>query len=160
MLAPAGTGFLYVRREARDRVRSIFSSDAAPEQPRLGPPGTAPFPVLAAIGHALDFMDGLGLSAVEARCRFLSDHLKARLAETTGVTLLSGERGLSCPGSTIFERAGLDAMAAVPMLAELAGAHIDEHQRDGHNAIRVSTHIYNTTEDVDRVVDVLNREVA
>jgi len=37
--------------------------------------------------------------------------------------------------------------------------HIDEHQRDGHNAIRVSTHFYNPTAEIDRLVDTL-RSVA
>ena len=35
------------------------------------------------------------------------------------------------------------------------GIHIDEHQRDGHNAIRVSTHIYNTTDEIDRLARAL-----
>ncbi len=36
-----------------------------------------------------------------------------------------------------------------------AAAHIDEHQRDGHEAIRISTHVYNTTDEIDRVVEAL-----
>jgi selenocysteine lyase/cysteine desulfurase len=36
-----------------------------------------------------------------------------------------------------------------------ASAHIDEHQRDGHNAIRVSTHVFNTTAEIDRLVAAL-----
>ena len=51
--------------------------------------------------------------------------------------------------------AGLDAVQAVSLLAERAQIHIDEHQRDGHNAIRVSTHIYNTTAEIDRLTEVL-----
>ena len=160
MLAPAGTGFLFVRRDARDRIRTAFAPDATPEQPQFGTPGTAAFPVRAAIGTAVDFVATLGLEAVEARCRFLSDHLKSRLTEmsgTSGVTLLSGARDRSAPGSTIFEKEGLDAVAAVGAIEASISSHIDEHQRDGHNAIRVSTHIYNTMEQVDRFVDALAR---
>ena len=157
MLAPAGSGFLYVRRDARDRIRTAFASDATRERPQFDPPGTAAFPVRAAVGAAVDFVSTLGLQAVEARCRLLSDHLKARLADLPGVTLLSGARERSAPGSTIFEKEGLDAVAAVGAIETLASAHIDEHQRDGHNAIRVSTHIYNTTAQVDRFVEALAR---
>ena len=157
LLAPAGTGFLYVRRDARDRIRTAFAPDATRERPQFDPPGTAAFPVRAAIGAAVDFMSALGLDAVEARCRLLSDHLKARLADVPGVTLLSGARERSAPGSTIFEKEGLDAVAAVEVIETLASAHIDEHQRDGHNAIRVSTHIYNSTAEVDRFVEALAR---
>ncbi len=47
-------------------------------------------------------------------------------------------------------------MEAVPWLEEVAGTHIDEHQRDGHNAIRVSTHVYNTTGEIDRLLDAVS----
>jgi selenocysteine lyase/cysteine desulfurase len=77
------------------------------------------------------------------------------LGELADVVPLSGHRDWSAPGQTIFEKVGLDAVAAVPLMEEVAGAHIDEHQRDGHNAIRVSTHVYNTTAEIDRLVDAL-----
>ena len=157
MLAPAGTGFLFVRRDARDRIRTAFAPDATPERPQFAPPGTAAFPVRAAVGTAVDFVATLGLDAVEARCRFLSDHLKSRLAGMNGVTLLSGARDRSAPGSTIFEKENLDAVAAVGAIEASISSHIDEHQRDGHNAIRISTHVYNTTEQVDRFVEALAR---
>ncbi len=110
----------------------------------------------AAIAAALNFVETIGLDAIADRCRYLSDYLKAGLAEMRGVTLLSGARELSAPGSTIFEKRGVDALTAVPAFEEEAQTHIDEHQRDGHNAIRVSTHIYNTTAEIDRVLAVLS----
>ncbi len=154
-LAPAGTGFLFVRAAARDRIRTAFAPDATSDAPALGPPGTMPFPVQAAIGSALRFIETLGLERIEARCRYLSDHLKARLEDLPDVRLLSGPGDQSAPGSTIFEKARVDAVAAVPTLFELARVHIDEHQRDGHDAIRVSTHVYNTRAEIDRLVDAL-----
>jgi len=46
-------------------------------------------------------------------------------------------------------------MEAVPLIENKIKTHIDEHQRDGHNAIRVSTHIYNTTAEIDRLINAL-----
>jgi selenocysteine lyase/cysteine desulfurase len=72
------------------------------------------------------------------------------------VKLLSGATTeISTPGSTIFEKEGLDAMASVPMMEERIKTHIDEHQRDGHNAIRISTHVYNTKAEIDRLLEAL-----
>ena len=45
------------------------------------------------------------------------------------------------------------------MMAEEHRMHVDEHQRDGHNAIRISTHIYNTQEEIDRLVTALREEM-
>lgn len=154
LLGPMGTGVFYVRRGVRDRVQSAFAHDATVDAPAYQPPGTIGLPVRAGLAATLDFFETLGLEHVAARTRHLSDHLKRRLRETPGVTLLSGpDRVTSCPGSTIFELEGLDAVEAVSLIAERARIHIDEHQRDGHNAIRISTHVYNTTAEIDRLVD-------
>ena len=156
ILAPAGTGFLYVRQDARERIRSAFAPDPTLEAPGFDPPGTKDFPVRAAIGAALDFVNTLGLENIEKRCRSLSDYLKAGLAEIKGVKLLSGHTPeISAPGSTIFEKEGLDAIASVPIMEERIKTHIDEHQRDSHNAIRISTHIYNTKAEIDRLLEAL-----
>ena len=156
ILAPAGTGFLYVRQDARKRIRSAFAPDPTLEAPGFDPPGTKDFPVRAAIGAALDFVNTLGLENIENRCRSLSDYLKAGLAEIKGVKLLSGHTPeISAPGSTIFEKEGLDAIASVPIMEERIKTHIDEHQRDSHNAIRISTHIYNTKAEIDRLLEAV-----
>ncbi len=156
MLGPMGTGFLYLRADARDRVRSAFAPEDTTDTPAYHPPGTSPLPTRAALAASLDFMEAVGIANVAARTRHLSDQLKSRLASLSGVTLLSGPTpATSCPGSTIFELEGVDAIAAVPLVEERAKIHIDEHQRDGHNAIRISTHVYNTTAEIDRVVETL-----
>ncbi|MYE69661.1 MAG: aminotransferase class V-fold PLP-dependent enzyme, partial [Gemmatimonadetes bacterium] len=156
LLGPMGTGVFHVRALARERVQSAFAHDATPEAPNYGPPGTAGLPLRAGLAASLDFAGALGIENVAARTRFLSDHLKERLAAVPGMTPLSGpDRATSCPGSTIFELEGVDAVEAVAVLAERARIHIDEHQRDGHNAIRISTHVYNTLAEVDRVVEEL-----
>lgn len=155
-LGPMGTGFLYVRAGARESIRSAFAHDATRDNPAFEPPGTNDLPVRAALAASLAFMEQVGIDRVEARTRFLSDYLKERLTATPGARLVSGAtRETSCPASTIFEMEGVDAVASVPVIAERASIHIDEHRRDGHEAIRVSTHVYNTTAEVDRLVEAL-----
>ncbi len=157
LLGPMGTGVFYVRGDARDQVLSAFAHDATPEAPAYQPPGTTPLPIRAALGASLDFVQTVGIENVEARTRYLSDHLKALLVQIPGVTILSGRTpATSCPGSTIFELDGLDALQAVPAMAHRARIHIDEHQRDGHNAIRISTHVYNTTAEIEGLIDALH----
>ena len=46
-------------------------------------------------------------------------------------------------------------MESVPLMEKKIMTHIDEHQRDDHNAIRISTHIYNTTKQIDRLLNAL-----
>lgn len=155
-LGPMGTGFLYVRAGARESIRSAFAYDATSDNPAFEPPGTNDVPVRAGLAASLAFMEQVGIDRVEARTRFLSDYLKERLAGLPGARIVSGATPeTSGPASTIFELEGVDAVASVPVIAERASIHIDEHRRDGHEAIRVSTHVYNTTAEIDRLVEAL-----
>ena len=156
ILAPAGTGFLYIKKESRDRIKSAFTMNGTLNSPGFDPPGTKDFPVRTAILTAVNFVNKIGQENIEERCRYLSDYLKSGLKQIKGVKILSGEiNNISAPGSTIFEKEGLDAMEAVPLIEEKIKTHIDEHQRDNHNAIRISTHIYNTTKQIDRLLNAL-----
>lgn len=158
LLGPMGTGVLYVRNGSRPRLLSAYEAgvDGVHE-----PAGTADLPVKAGIGAALEFIESIGIETIEARDRFLSDYLKSRLEAIPSVRLLSGSTvATSAPGSTIFEMGGLDAMASVAPMADMYGLHIDEHVRDGHDAIRISTHFYNSPEQIDRAVDALQNLAA
>ena len=156
ILAPAGTGFLYIKEDSRDRIKSAFTMDGTLNSPGFDPPGTKDFPVRAAILTAVNFLNKIGQENIEKRCRYLSDYLKSGLIQIEGVKILSGKiNSISAPGSTIFEKEGLDAMEAVPLIENKIKTHIDEHQRDNHNAIRISTHIYNTTKQIDRLLNAL-----
>ena len=45
MLAPTGTGFLYIKNTSRDRIKSAFAIDTTLESPDFDPPGTKDFGV-------------------------------------------------------------------------------------------------------------------
>lgn len=155
-LGPMGTGVLYVRADARERVASVFAPGTAEGGAAYRPPGTSALPLRAALAASLEFMEDVTVASVESRTRHLSDHLKVRLAKIEHAKPLSGTaEEVSSPGSTIFELEGVDAVEAVGLVAERAKMHIDEHQRDGHNALRVSTHVYNTEAEIDRLAGVL-----
>jgi len=64
-------------------------------------------------------------------------------------------RSFLTAGITGISWGGLAACEMPPILARRSSIHIDEHCRDGHNAIRISTHFYNTTEEVDRLMNAL-----
>jgi selenocysteine lyase/cysteine desulfurase len=154
MLAPLGTGFLYIRSQSRDYFESLYDPDSTKEMPNYDPTGSVDLPLRAAIGTTLDFYLKLGADAIEGRLRFLSDYLKEQLKSVSGYRPLSGSLELSAPGSTIFELEGIEPIAALDGL-EAKGIFIDEHVRDGHKAFRISTHYFNSASEIDRVVHVL-----
>ena len=157
ILAPSGSGFLVVRDSSKRFFESPFDLKASTVNSFFDPPGTKDYPVRAAVGTALNFINRIGLDNIEKRCRYLSDYLKEGLKKMKDIKILSSYNyDLSAPGSTIFEKKNLDALDSVKIFEKKIKFHIDEHQRDGHNAIRVSTHFYNTTEQIDLFLDTLN----
>ena len=156
LLGPMGTGVLYIGEESRHRFQSVYNEESTSERPNYEPIGTVGLPVKAGLEVALSFLDAIGIAAIERRNRYLSNYLKAQLGEMPGVRVFSGptER-TSAPGSTIFEMDDVDADNAVNVLAQRRSIHIDEHKRDGHNAIRVSTHFYNTTKEIDHLINAM-----
>ena len=161
-LGPSGTGFLYVRRALQPMLRTLYhpSEETENDARRYEILGTYDLPVRAASGSALNFLHRIGIHNIESRLRMLSDYLKQVLLEVPHLRLLtSTSHEISSPGSTIFELEGLNPIPWLAPLLEEDKVHIDDHDRDGHLAMRISTHYYNTTEEIDRCVAGLKKMV-
>ena len=157
-LGPAGTGFLYVSRTMRPSFGSLYAPAAEPGEDarRYEIQGTYDLPVRAALGAALDFLNRIGIGNIERRLRMLSDYLRQALLDIPRLRLLTDlSHDVSSPGSTIFEFDGINASRWRGPLEEEAKLHVDDHDRDGHHGLRISTHYYNNTDEIDRCVDKL-----
>ena len=161
-LGPAGTGFLYVSHAMQPSFTSLYApaDDPGDDARRFETQGTYDLPVRAALGTALDFLNRIGIGNIEKRLRMLSDYLRQALLDVPRLRLLTSRaHDISSPGSTIFEFEGIDAARwRGPMEAE-SFLHVDDHDRDGHQGLRISTHYYVTTDEIDRCVDKLREMV-
>ncbi len=156
-LAPAGKGWLYVRREFQPRFRPPGRPAGKIKAAKdFEPLGTQAFPVRAAAGAALCFIEKIGLPKIEERCRMLSDRLKAGLPTIPRVRLLSPPTpAVSSPAITLFEMEGMEAPSIMEKLLARFLMHVDEHVRDGLNGVRVSTHFYNSQDEVDGLLEAV-----
>ena len=157
-LGPSGTGFLFVRQAVQDRFRSLYVSDMdeMPGASRYETQGTYDLPTRAALGASLDFLNRIGIRNIEKRLRMLSNYLKDGLQKIPQVCLLSPTSPeTSSPGSTIFEIEGINLPDWVELFLDEANLHVDDHTLDNHRAMRISTHYYVSTEEIDRFLDKL-----
>lgn len=161
LLGGPGLAYVYVRDEWVQRLRpTITGWFAAREQfafdihnfefkddARRFELGTPALPTVHAALGAQEIIDEIGVPAIRARNSELTEHLLARLADR-GFTV----RGAARPEdrSALVMVRHEDPHAAV---ARLAGANIIVDARPGH--VRVSPHFYNTFDEVDLFVDVL-----
>ena len=163
-LTPSGTGCLYVREGFQETFWPTSDGngpwdDREQQLWRIGPHGTYERPIRAAIKPALDFLTSIGMDAIYARDRMLSDYLKEQLMEMPGISLgTSTDHALSSPGITSFGVEGWDTSLLRGILRGKAGIVVSRDQRRSHDIIRVSTHFYNTPSEIDRLIEVM-REI-
>jgi selenocysteine lyase/cysteine desulfurase len=161
LLASAGLAFMYVRRDLHERLlptqtgwfadEDIFRMDISDYSPaadaRRFDAGTPPVPNIYAGIAGMGIVEMVGVAAIEMHVLALVDRLLtglgelgARVATPSG----DGEHGpLICVAAT-------DAEALVGALLE---QRIVTSSRDGN--VRISLHLYNVEDDVDRVLEAL-----
>jgi selenocysteine lyase/cysteine desulfurase len=156
--APTGTGLLYMRRESQDRVWPTMGSTGWDDPKR----GAARFdrlsqrawPLVLAVGAALDFQNAIGKDRIERRVRMLHTRLRDKVAAVPGVKIYTSPHAdLSC-ALLGFSIGTLNNQAIVDTMLARHHTWIRTIAYD-LNAVRVSTHLYNTEPQVDRCVEGL-----
>jgi len=157
MLAPKGTGLLYVRDEVQDRVRPLFLRSGF--QAYTASSGTRNVATILAHGVAMDFHDTIGRGKIEARCRELESRLRGRLEAMDGLTLLTPRDDALSGGILTVSLQHADYREVRRIMLEDYG-FVLKNGRAEYNAIRISTHIFNSEDDVDRMTEALGRVLA
>jgi cysteine desulfurase/selenocysteine lyase len=169
MLGPSGIGFLWGRAELLKEmdpfllgghmIRHVGDDETTwGELPAKFEAGTSPMAEAVGLGAAIDYLEAVGLEAIEAHEHMLAGYALERLGEIPGVTLY---------GPPADRRAGIVSFNVegahphdVAQFLDLDGICI----RAGHHCCqplmrklgvtatnRASFYLYNTTEDVDRL---------
>jgi selenocysteine lyase/cysteine desulfurase len=168
LLSPWGTGFMYVRRELIESLTSPLAGWNAYEgtenfstlvdysgrlrtDARRFELWTLPYQDFLGMNLALDLLHELGLAAIEAHVSAIGRPV-LEWAHRTGVRLRSPEGPRS---SGIIS---LDAEDLPGGLAALRGAGVATCVREG--GLRLAPHCYNTIEEMERVVDLLQQSLS
>lgn len=115
------------------------------------------------LAAALDYLDQLGRDAIAAHEQSVMDHALQRLTELDGVAIYG--RGPGKCGAISFNLGAADAFDVAAILDRLgvavrSGTHCAapalKHFGVSHS-VRASLALYNTVEDVDRLIDGLHR---
>lgn len=172
MLAPKGSGLLYIRKEMQDRIQPIalFSNYHV----YSASSGTRNVPTILGHGVAMDFHNAIGRDRVERRCRRLNWYMREQLAEIPALTCVSPKPREMASGlctmaidsargrngeivNRLYKEHKVTVKPAQPTYAYVPGAEADPRN---HNALRFSTHIFNDERQVDRVVEILRKMLA
>lgn len=153
LLAPVGTGFLYVRRNL---IESTWPLMGAPESlakniRKFESVGTQPVAMRNAIGEAMAFHRSIGTARKEARLRYLRRRWEERLAKLPGVTLRSSADPRLSAG---IGAVGLKNVRG-PKITEILENRYRIHTRprvieNEFDCVRVTPNLYTTIDEIDR----------
>jgi selenocysteine lyase/cysteine desulfurase len=155
--APLGVGLAYIKRERIAEIAPFFADSVFPvgDIRRLGHFGTTPPATILAIPDAIDFHNGIGGAEKEARLRYLKNYWMERVRDFSRIELLTPlDPARSC-GIGAFRVKGLSAEAVYEYLWNEHRIFTVARTVDGGPAVRVTPHLYNTIEDLDRLVAAL-----
>ncbi|MEZ4699465.1 MAG: aminotransferase class V-fold PLP-dependent enzyme [Rhodothermales bacterium] len=166
--ASHGTGVLYVREDRLDEVAptevGAYSDDGTFDIPdkleynktaERYEPGTRDATSVAGIVAAVEFMEMIGMEQVAAYGQGLARRLQKQLRAMAGVTVLTPEDASLSAGITTFK---IEKVRYDELFRVLLGEHkmrcrvVTER---GLDALRVSTHIFNNEEEVDRLAEAV-----
>lgn len=162
LCAPRGTGLLYVRRAVQDEIRPLIAGTRdylKPDARRYDAFGTRSLEALAGLAAAMEVYEKVGPDRIEARIRFLSSRIRTAVRGMRGVHLLTSDAtDLSC-GLTALGFKVVNPHRVQRHLWDRFKIWVKPLPEPDLNAIRISTHYYNTTEDVDRLIHGLETVV-
>ncbi|MEZ5353641.1 MAG: aminotransferase class V-fold PLP-dependent enzyme [Bryobacteraceae bacterium] len=163
MMGPLEAGVLYVRSERIGQLwPSIVTagwSDTIAGARKFEVYGQRDNPRLASVEAAVDFLQLIGMSNVEARLRFLVTRAKEQLQQVPGVRLKTSTDPQLSGGVVKFDLAKPSLKAAYDVLYSRHRLAIALTPSGEAQGLRFSPHIYNTVDDIDRAVAAV-RETA
>ncbi len=165
-MGPTGTGALYVHPDKRDALEPMFSTNALEADRaafRRGALGrfslVSDNPGLAAgLTESLRLVSEIGIDRIEAHAMNLGNRLRERAASIEGCNLLSTtDQDAACGLVTL----GLDGWPPEDLVATLQDRFaIVGRTVHGPDGVRFSCHYFNTSSEVDKVAEILERLVA
>ncbi len=159
LLAPAGTGLLYLSGAIGSAVdpiplqagRAVYSASS----------GVTNIPGVLAMATAVEYLNAVGVAAIERHNLALRRRLFAALQGVPKVRVVSPPEGPAA--SPMLSYVLPDAVKGDDLYQRLYQRHkivVKVVPAQWFNGHRISTHLFNTPEDVDRLVGALKQELA
>jgi isopenicillin-N epimerase len=156
LLAPVGTGFLYVRKDKQKNLWPLMAAAATQDNDirKYEEIGTHPAANHNAISAALAFHQGIGVDRKVARLRFLRDRWAKRVvAESSRVSVLTPLDNRQSGAIALFQVEGIDN---IRLGAWLLNQHRIVNTPIVHpefKGIRITPNVYTTLEEIDIFAD-------
>jgi selenocysteine lyase/cysteine desulfurase len=155
MMAPKGTGFMYLRREVQERFWTTLASYQWDNHEdgafRFMQFGTGSVPVMDGLMAALRFIDKIGMSRIERWDASLTKRLRDGLASIAAVRIASPADPRLTAAITTFR---VDGVKAKALQDALWTKRVRVRAQNDERGVRLSAHMYVSPADVDVALGV------
>lgn len=174
LCGPTGIGVLWGRGELLAQLPPFLGGGemieiVEMERSTFAPPpyrfeaGTPPIAQAVGLGAALDYLDGIGMEAIEAHEQELTEYALGKLTAVDGLQILGPTEAVERGSAVSFNLDGVhphDVMQVLDSrgIAIRGGHHCARplHKRLGHqSSTRASSYLYTTPAEIDALVDAL-----
>jgi isopenicillin-N epimerase len=161
MLAPVGTGFLYVRRENIAKLWPLTPAAAnkADNIRKFEEVGTHPAANHNAIAEALAFHQAIGTERKAARLRYLTDRWVKQVDTLPRVKMLSSREPNMAWGLANVSLEGVEVSKAYDFLWSKYRIITAAIKRDDYQGLRVTPNIYTTLDELDTFAAAISQLV-
>jgi isopenicillin-N epimerase len=158
MMAPKGTGFMYLRRDVQDRFWTTLASSQWDNHDdgafRFMQFGTGSVPVVEGLVAALRFIEKIGMPRIERWDAMLTRRLRDGLARIPAARVASPALPDLTAAITTFRLEGVKAKALQDALWE---RKVRVRAQNDARGVRLSAHMYVSPADIDTILDVTAR---
>jgi len=160
LLAPVGTGFLYVRREHIAKVWPLTPANANKTNDirKFEEIGTHPAANHNAIAEALAFHQSIGVERKSARLRYLNERWATRVEKLPGVKILNSREPDQAWGLYNVST-GVDPAKAYDFLWSKYRIITASIKRSDYQGLRVTPNVYTTLEEIDTFASAIGELV-
>jgi selenocysteine lyase/cysteine desulfurase len=156
LLAPKGTGILYVKRDVQQRFWNTLASagfdDDSTGAFRFMHYGTGSVPVVQGLVAALNFIKTIGIERIERWDLMLANRLRDGLAKSKRARLSSPDDRRFASAITTF---AVNGMTGRQLQDALWARKIRVRAQGEPRGVRLSAHLYVSPADIDRVLEVV-----
>jgi cysteine desulfurase/selenocysteine lyase len=181
MFAAPGVGGLYINPRVEAKIKPVRLGGQSPVEIKdngleftsksmhqLIECGTLNIPAILSLGKAVDFISATGIAAIEAQLSDLTVYLWQKLTALPGIVFAPGIGICRCDSGFGIISFRFEQLASLDLTFLLdseqifvrAGDHCTQKNNEEDDYLRVSMHAYNTREEVDQLVEVLEASLA
>jgi selenocysteine lyase/cysteine desulfurase len=159
LLAPHGTGFLYVRKSKIAKLWPLMAADKKQDSDirKFEEIGTHPAANHNAIAEALTFHEGIGPERKAARLRYLKDRWARRLEAQKGVRVLTPYDAQQSCGLALLSIEGMDHGKLGAHLWDRYRILVTPIEHDEFKGVRVTPNVYTTIGEIDTFCDAVEK---